>query len=112
MILSNCSPCDDVFLFRSVSASAMPIANSIVPGEGEILIEMAGLWNVIDSRSSSITTASDDQLIKRMVEIYKALEQKKYPFIERIQLLAILPKSMSNKEIMEKFGCSRYETCD
>jgi hypothetical protein len=41
-----------------------------------------------------------------LADIYKAFEQKQYPFIERIQLLAMLPKNMSHKEIMKKFGCS------
>ncbi len=112
MILSKYSPCNDVFLFRTLASQAISIANSIVPGEAETLIELAGLNNVISTQSSSITSTSDDQLIKRMIEVYKALEQKKYPFIERVQLLAILPESMSNKEIMERFGCSRYETYD
>jgi hypothetical protein len=68
---------------------------------------MAGLSNVVGARSRSNTSISDDLIMQRMIEIYEALEQKQYPFIERIQLLAILPETMSNKEIIEKFGCSR-----
>jgi hypothetical protein len=70
---------------------------------------MAGLANVVAARSSSTITTFNDELLTRLIDIYiKPSKKKKYPFIERIQLLAILPESMSNKEIMEKFGCSRY----
>jgi hypothetical protein len=75
-ILSSCSTSDDVFLFRSLAASAISIANSIIPGEGEILIEIAGLENVISTRSSSSISTSDNQLIKRIVEAYKLLNKR------------------------------------
>jgi len=99
-------------LFRVLAASAMSIANSISPGEAEILIEMAGVQNVIGNRSSTTKPVSDDQMIQHLADIYKAFVQKQYPFIERIQLLAILPADMGNKEIMEKFGCSKYDKND
>jgi hypothetical protein len=95
-----------MYLFRSVAASAISIANYIAPGQGETLIEMAGLKNIVGARSSKKPPVSDDQMIQHLADIYKAFEQKQYPFIERIQLLAMLPKNMSHKEIMEKFGCS------
>ncbi len=75
-ILSSCSTFDDVFLFRSLAASAISIANSIIPGEGEILIEIVGLESVISTRSSSTISTSDNQLIKRIVEAYKLLNKR------------------------------------
>jgi hypothetical protein len=55
---------------------------------------MTGLSDVVGARSRSNTSISDDLIMQRMIEIYKVLEQKQYPFIEQIQLLAILPETM------------------
>ena len=96
-------------LFRTLAASAISIANSIAPGQGETLVEMAGLKNVVDTQSSLATPVSNDQMIAHLANIYKALEEQQYPFIERIQLLALLPENMGNQEIVEKFGCSMWE---
>ncbi|CAF3943049.1 unnamed protein product, partial [Rotaria sp. Silwood1] len=95
-------------LRKSVAASAISFANSIAPGEADKLIEMAGLSDVVNIRSSSTTSKSDDQILPRLIQIYKAFEQKQHTFIERIQILALLPETMTDKDIIEKFGCSRY----
>jgi hypothetical protein len=59
-----------MYLFRSIAASAISIANSIVPGQGDTLIETAGLKNIVGARSSKKTPVSDDQMIQHLVDIY------------------------------------------
>ncbi|CAF5086403.1 unnamed protein product, partial [Rotaria sp. Silwood1] len=54
---------------------------------------MAGLSDVVNIRSSSTTSKSDDQILPRLIQIYKAFEQKQHTFIERIQILALLPET-------------------
>ena len=96
-----------MFLFRTLAASAISIANSIAPGQGGKLIEMADLKNVVGTRLSSMMPVSNDHMIEHLMNIYKAYEQQQHPFIEHIQLLVLLPVDMSNEEIREKFGCSK-----
>jgi hypothetical protein len=86
----------------------LTIANGIAPGQAEELIEMAGLGDVIGKQSSSSQPMAEDRMIPYLIDVYKALEEKQYPFIERVRLLSILPEDLSNRQIIKASGCSKY----
>jgi hypothetical protein len=71
----------------------LSIANGIAPGQAEELIQMAGLGDVIGKSSASSQQLAEDRMIPYLVDVYKALEEKRYPFIERVRLLSILPEN-------------------
>ena len=75
---------------------------------------MAGLNDIIDRRSSNMSTSSrtpiDEQYLQYLIDMYHAYEDKGLPFNEQVRVLSLIPESwnLSSGFIEEKFNCSSY----
>ncbi|CAF1458184.1 unnamed protein product [Adineta steineri] len=102
-------------LRKIVSVAATNAAEGIAPGEGEKLLQLADLEEVIcDRRSSNVLISSnspiDEQHLAYLVKMYHSYEERNLPFNEQVRVLTLIPKSwkLSSPFIEEKFNCSNY----
>ncbi|CAF1501436.1 unnamed protein product, partial [Rotaria sordida] len=101
-------------LRQAVSATASNVAESIVPGQGEILLQLAHLDNISDRQSSNTSTSSDrlvdNQHLNYLIKMYQSYEEKNLPFNEKVRILTLIRDSwnLSSKVIQEKFNCSSH----
>jgi hypothetical protein len=87
------------------------MAESIAPGQRNLLLQLAQLENVVERRPAPTTASStsiDEQYLGYLVKMYNAYEEKHFGFDERVRLLSLIPDSwgLSKEQICEKFQCS------
>ena len=101
-----------LFSYETTLSSASSTAETLAPGESGTLLEMAGLNDIIDRRSSNMSTSSrtpiDEQYLQYLIDMYHAYEDKGLPFNEQVRVLSLIPESwnLSSGFIEEKFNCS------
>jgi hypothetical protein len=100
-------------LRRAVAAATSTIANSIAPGQGESLVNLAGLKAVLtDQRPShpKNTTKIDEAFLDHLIQMYQAYESRNLPYNEKIRLLALIPDSwgLSHEDIQTRFQCTKH----
>ena len=100
-------------LQRAVAAATSTIANSIAPGQGESLVNLAGLEAVLTDQNSSLkknTAYMDEPFLGYLVEMYRAYDSKNLPYNEKIRLLALIPDhwGLSYEDIEERFQCTKH----
>ncbi|CAF3125343.1 unnamed protein product [Rotaria sp. Silwood2] len=99
-------------LRQSVSAATTIVASAIAPGQADRLIDLAGLGGVVAPRSSmnQSNTTTDEDFLTHLIEMYKAYEEKHYPYDEKVRLLALIPKTwnLSSDKIARRFGCTLH----
>ncbi|CAF1305788.1 unnamed protein product, partial [Didymodactylos carnosus] len=101
-------------LRRAVSVAAANFAESIAPGQGKKLLQLAHLNNLAERPSLNVSTSSntsiDEQYLSYLIQMYQAYEEKNLPFNEQVRVLSLIPKSwkLTSKMIEEKFNCTSY----
>ena len=74
-------------LRRAVASATITIANSIAPGQGESLVNLAGLETVLSNRCSSYmehNSKIDKSFFDHLVHMYQAYESRNLPYDEKI----------------------------
>jgi hypothetical protein len=103
------SLCDIIFYF-----TALNFAESIAPGQGDKLLDLAKLDGINQRRSSNTSKQHsltiDKEFLGCLVKMYEAYEEKHLPFSEQVRVLSLIPDSwgMTSKMIEETFNCSNY----
>jgi len=93
---------------------AANVAQSIAPGQGEMLLQLAQLDNLSERQSVNTSTSSnasiDEQYLSYLVRMYQAYEEKNLPFNEQVRVLSLIPKSwnLTSEMIEEKFNCTNH----
>ncbi len=93
---------------------ASNVAETIAPGQGEILLQLAELDSIAERRASNTSTSShaslDEQYLAYLIKMYHSYEEKNLPFSEQVHVLSLIPQSwnLSSTIIQEKFNCSSY----
>ncbi|CAF1280005.1 unnamed protein product [Rotaria sordida] len=97
-------------LRKAVAAATTTLANSIALGQANTLVNLAGLDNVVTTRSSSTqsTIEVDENFLAYLVQMYRTYEEKNFPYNEKIRLLALIPDhwNLSYDDIINHFGCT------
>ena len=100
--------------YGTTSFPASSAAEALAPGESGTLLEIAGLNDIIDRRSSNTSTLSrtpiDDRYLQYLINMYHAYEEKGLPFNEQVRVLSLIPESwnLTSGFIEENFNCSNY----
>jgi hypothetical protein len=90
---------------------ASNVAESIAPGQSDMLLQLAQLDDIKERRSSTASTSSvDNEHLEYLVKMYRAYEEKNLPFSEQVRILSLIPQSwaLTSKAIQEKFQCSSH----
>ena len=99
-------------LRRAVAAATSTITNSIASGQGESLVNLAGLNTVLTSQNSAqpYKASIDEVFLDHLVGMYEAYESRNLPYNEKIRLLALIPKGsdLSCEEIQNRFQCTNH----
>ena len=100
-------------LRRAVAAATTTIANSIAPGQGESLVNLAGLETVLSNQCSSHmkhNSKIDESFFDHLVHMYRAYESRNLPYNEKIRLLALIPDTwdVSYEDIQARFQCTKH----
>ena len=82
------------------------LADTLAPGQGEQLIQMAQTHSHIKDDQAS-QQAMNNEMIQNLKRIYDLYVKQKMPFDEQIRLLSLLPRSWQYDKIINIFGCSR-----
>ena len=55
-------------------------------------------------------TTTDEDFLAHLIEMYKAYNEKHFPYDEKVRLLALIPKNwnLSSDEIARRFGCTLH----
>lgn len=114
-------------LRKAVAATVTTIATSLAPEDADLLItvsipskdsnnnfeiifQLAELDAAVTSRTRSTQDAADENFLTYLVEMYKAYEEKGFPYNEKIRLLALIHDdwNLTYEDIMSRFGCTQY----
>ncbi|CAF4613272.1 unnamed protein product [Rotaria socialis] len=101
-------------LRRTVSIAAANVAESIAPGQGEMLLQLANLDNISKQQISNTLVPSntqiDEQYLDYLIKMYKSYDENNLPFNEQVRVLTLIPKSwnLSSTNIQKEFNCSRH----
>jgi hypothetical protein len=104
-----------IFLFTKLYyILASKFAESIAPGQGEMLLQLAHLDDITERQSINISTSSyisvDEQYLDYLIKMYQLYEEKNLPFDEQVRVLTLIPQSwkFTSGMIQEKFNCSSH----
>ena len=82
------------------------LAESLAPGQGEKLIEIAQL-HLQSKDDQELQETTNIEMVQTLKRIYDIYVQQQMPFIEQIRLLSLLPRSWKYEKIIATFVCSR-----
>lgn len=93
---------------------ASNFAETMAPGQGEKLLNLAKLDDISRRRFSVNAKAVDSTIdvvhLEYLIRMYKAYEEKNLPFNEQVRVLTLIPDSwqITSQMIEEKFNCSKH----
>ncbi|CAF2789721.1 unnamed protein product [Rotaria sp. Silwood2] len=84
-------------LRRAVSVAAENFAESIAPGQGKMLAELAQLDRITERASANAAASSDilidEQYLEYLIKMYRSYEENNLPFNEQVRVLSLIPQS-------------------
>lgn len=83
------------------------LAEALAPSQGPELIRLAQREAPVLHLRTPIQSP-DQEIVENIKKVYRLYLEQKVPFIQRVQLLSLLPRSWTYEQIMETFSCSRH----
>ncbi|CAF4560924.1 unnamed protein product [Rotaria sp. Silwood2] len=92
---------------RGSRALQEKLAETLVPGQGQELIQIAQLQSQA-REEQQLQLSMSNEMVQSLKQIYGIYVNQKMPFIEQIRLLSLLPHSWKYEKVMNIFGCTRH----
>lgn len=93
---------------------ASNVAESIAPGQGDVLLQLAQLDHLSERRTTDISSSShqaiDQQYLSYLIKMYHAYEENNLPFNEQVRILSLIPQTwnLTSEIIQREFNCSSH----
>ncbi|CAF1153070.1 unnamed protein product, partial [Didymodactylos carnosus] len=84
------------------------IADTIAPGQGIQLLELAKLDNDNGKNDNNQTRIiMNNEMVSNLKKVYDFYINNNMPFIEQVRIIALLPRNWTYDQVMNAFGCSK-----
>ncbi|CAF1618434.1 unnamed protein product, partial [Rotaria magnacalcarata] len=92
---------------RGSKALQEKLAETLVPGQGQDLIEMAQLRSQA-REEQQLQLSITNEMVQSLKQVYDIYVKQKMPFIDQVRLLSLLPHSWKYEKVMDIFECTRH----
>ncbi|CAF2059693.1 unnamed protein product [Rotaria magnacalcarata] len=92
---------------RGSKALQEKLAETLVPGQGQDLIEMAQLRSQA-REEQQLQLSITNEMVQSLKQVYDIYVKQKMPFIDQVRLLSLLPRSWKYEKVMDIFECTRH----
>ncbi|CAF3041703.1 unnamed protein product [Rotaria sp. Silwood2] len=92
---------------RELSALQEKLAETLMPGQGQELIQIAQLQSQAREEQQFQLSISNE-MVQSLKQVYDIYVKQKMPFVEQVRLLSLLPRSWKYEKVMSIFGCTRH----
>ncbi|CAF1620938.1 unnamed protein product [Adineta ricciae] len=92
---------------RGSKAFQDELAETLMPGRGQELIQMAQLQSQA-RETQALELSISNEMVQSLKQVYDIYVKQRMPFIEQVRILSLLPRSWKYEKVMSLFGCTRH----
>ncbi|CAF3012691.1 unnamed protein product [Rotaria sp. Silwood2] len=83
------------------------LANTLVPGQGQQLIEIAQLQSQT-REEQQLQLSITNEMVQSLKKVYDIYVKQNIPFIDQVRILSLLPRPWKCEKVMSIVGCTRH----